>query len=137
MATMKNIAKSATDSVDAAALGNVRVGGCSLKSARTTYYSTQFLEVVLVITCRYNCCIEQPSSASKSVSAQSNPAPAEANILHVGGINDTISLSHLPISPPVFQKGLKMAEKSPHFLSRRPRRKFSRCRSSFEGRMNV
>lgn len=45
------------------------------------------------------------------------------------------SLSHLPISPPVPQKGRNMAWKSPHLCSLRALMNSGRSRSAADGRM--
>lgn len=78
-----------------------------------------------------------PLSARRSTSAQSNPAPAEANILQETGIKGMRSLSHLPISPPVFQNGRNIAAKLPHLLDFKARINSSCCRSFKDGRITM
>jgi hypothetical protein len=78
-----------------------------------------------------------PCSARISVSTQSKPAPADPYTLTLSGSKEISSLSILPISPPVFQKGRIMATKLPHRFSSRAFRKAGRSRSSAEGRTIV
>lgn len=119
VARMRKMAKSATASEEAAALEGVK---CHVESCRGGEDLLQYT---------------MPLAARTSTSAQSNPAPAEAKILQDDGMRGTISLSHRPISPPVFQKGLKIAEKSPHRFSLNACMNSGRCRSCNEGRITV
>jgi hypothetical protein len=81
--------------------------------------------------------LDEPRAAKRSTSAQSKPAPADAKILHDAGIRGMSSLSQRPISPPVFQKGLKMAANSPHRFPLSPLMNSSLWRSSKDGRTTV
>ena len=89
------MAKSATASVEAAALGNIRMDKM-IQDSR--WYLLQYTipdgKSVSALLARGSD-LKVPFSAKISTSAQSKPAPAEANILHDFGINGTISLSHL------------------------------------------
>lgn len=78
-----------------------------------------------------------PYSANTPVSTQSKPAPALAITRMLVGSNSINSLSHRPISPPVFQKGRMIAEKSPHVRSCRCFLKAERSREVAAGLMMV
>lgn len=78
-----------------------------------------------------------PYSANTPVSTQSKPAPALAITRMLVGSNSINSLSHRPISPPVFQKGRIVAEKSPHVRSCRCFLNAERSREVAAGLMMV
>lgn len=69
------------------------------------------------------------------MSAQSNPAPALANTFTESGSRLISSTSHWPISPPLPQKGRKMALKSPQRRSFNARMNSPRSRSAALGRI--
>jgi len=134
------MAKSATASVDAAALDIISLICSMLKRSSKPVAVHNTYRISMSMRSYWSSSDDillLPRAAKRSTSAQSNPAPAEANILQEGGIKGTSSLSHLPISPPVFQNGLKMAENSPHLFSFRAFRNSSRCLSFNEGRTTV